>query len=42
MLDVAARKVDEESFAGWLRQRVRFAEYLAGCPCLKVSPRAED
>jgi death-on-curing protein len=26
MLDVAARKIDEESFAGWLRQRVRFAE----------------
>ena len=26
MLDVAARTVDEESFAGWLRQRVRFAE----------------
>ena len=26
MLDVAARKMDEESFAGWLRQRVRFAE----------------
>jgi death-on-curing protein len=26
MLDVAARAVDEESFAGWLRQRVRFAQ----------------
>ncbi len=26
MLDVAAHKIDEESFAGWLRQRVRFAE----------------
>jgi death-on-curing protein len=26
MLDVAARNIDEESFAGWLRQRVRFAE----------------
>ena len=25
MLDVAARKIDEESFAAWLRQRVRFA-----------------
>ena len=26
MLDAAARKIDAESFAGWLRQRVRFAE----------------
>jgi death on curing protein len=26
MLDVAARKIDEDSFAGWLRQRVRFAQ----------------
>ena len=26
MLDVAARKIDEESFARWLRQRVRFAK----------------
>jgi death-on-curing protein len=26
MLDVAARKSDEDSFSAWLRQRVRFAE----------------
>ena len=26
MLDVAARKIDEDSFAAWLRQRVRFVE----------------
>jgi hypothetical protein len=26
MLDVAAREIDEDAFAAWLRQRVRFAE----------------
>ncbi len=26
MVDIAARNIDEESFAGWLRQRVRFDE----------------